>query len=252
MLGIAAHDLSVRYDDGTEALRNVSFEVQAGECVALLGHNGSGKSTLLRAAIGLIEPTAGSIRIGAAEPARLRRRALRQLRSRIGFVFQAFELIGNLSAFHNVLHGAFGRSDNPRWWLPATAPRTGRAQAMACLDRVGLAPLASRRTDTLSGGQQQKLALARMLMQEPDLVLADEPVANLDPKAGHEIMDLLFNLVRERRLTVICSLHQPALAAAYADRTLGLHAGKLVLDTREPVSPAELDALYGSPRAASA
>lgn len=248
MLALTVQDLSLRFPDRTLALDGVRFDVKAGQRVALLGHNGSGKSTLLRCLIALLRPSAGRVTIGDSDPAGLRGRALRRYRSEVGFVFQAFELVSNLTAFHNVLHGAYGRHANPRWWFPATAPADGRDRVMACLDRVGLADKAERRADTLSGGQQQKLALARMLMQEPKIVLADEPVANLDPRAGREVMDLLWDLAEDKGLTVLCALHQPALARSYADRIVGLSGGRLVLNAApDAVSAVQLDELYAQP-----
>ena len=153
------------------------------------------------------------------------------MRSLIGIVFQKFHLVGSLSAFHNVLHGALGRSTSPRYWFPATAPEKERKQAMECLERVNLAHLARQRVDTLSGGQQQRVAIARTLMQQPKLILVDEPVASLDPQAGKEVMDLLWSIVREQKLTVICSLHQLELAQEYGDRIIGLRDSKIQLDT---------------------
>lgn len=248
MLSVAIQDLSLRFPDGTLALDGVSFDVKAGQRVALLGHNGSGKSTLLRCLVSLLRPSEGRVQVGAQCPQALRGQALRQFRTQVGFVFQAFELVGNLTAFHNVLHGAYGRHSAPWWWFPATAPSEGREQVMACLERVGLADKAQRRADTLSGGQQQKLALARMLMQEPKIVLADEPVANLDPRAGREVMDLLWELAEDKGLTVLCALHQPALARSYADRIVGLSGGRLVLDdSPDGISAVQLDALYAQP-----
>lgn len=245
MLGISAQSLSKSFPDGTRALREASFDVGPGESVVLLGPNGSGKSTLLKCLTRLEEADSGSPYIGEVNTATAGRRELREVRRRVGMIFQQFHLVGNLSVFHNALHGALGRSRGPRYWHPAIAPRQERLRTMECLERVGLAGLASRRAYTLSGGQQQRAALARLLVQDPDLVLADEPVASLDPRAGREVMDLLWEIGRERRMTVVCTLHQLDLAMDYASRIVGLKDGRVVLD--RPVaqtSRRELEGLY--------
>lgn len=231
MLSLKISELTKTYPNGTNALNRVSFSAQPGEGIVLLGANGSGKSTLLRCILGLETATSGEIWIGNWQLSKLKPKQLRQMRSLIGIVFQKFHLVGSLSAFHNVLHGALGRSTSPRYWFPATAPEKERKQAMECLERVNLAQLAQQRVDTLSGGQQQRVAIARTLMQQPKLILVDEPVASLDPQAGKEVMDLLWSIVREQKLTVICSLHQLELAQEYGDRIIGLRDSKIQLDT---------------------
>jgi phosphonate transport system ATP-binding protein len=230
MLALKVQNLSKTYSNGTVALKQVSFGIQPGEGVVLLGSNGSGKSTLLRCVVRLETFTAGEIWLGDVAIAQAKPQLLRSINRRVGMVFQRFNLVSSLSAFHNVLHGALGRSRGPHYWFPATAPTLERQRAMQCLERVGLADLAQQRVDTLSGGQQQRVAIARMLMQDPELLLVDEPVASLDPKAGREVMDLLWEIVRERQLSVICTLHQLDLAIDYADRIIGLKQGEICLD----------------------
>lgn len=230
MLALTVHDVHKTYDNGTAALKGVSFAVNPGEGVVLLGANGSGKSTLLRCVVGLETFTRGEIWVGDVAIATAKPRVLRHTCRRVGMVFQQFNLVNSLTAFHNVLQGSLGRSRGPHYWFPATAPAIERQRAMQCLERVGLADLAQQRVDTLSGGQRQRVAIARMLMQDPDLLLVDEPVASLDPKAGREVMDLLWDIVRERRLSVICTLHQLELAIDYADRIIGLRHGTVQLD----------------------
>jgi phosphonate transport system ATP-binding protein len=249
MLGLTVDNLTKRFPNGALALAGISLQIQPGEGVVLLGANGSGKSTLLRCIAGLEQPTTGQIRIGQVnDPQTPGRR--RRLRSQIGFVFQRFHLVGNLSAFHNVLHGALGRSRGPWYWLPATAPVTERAKAMTCLAAVGLDALAHRRADTLSGGQQQRLAIARTLMQEPQLILADEPVASLDPKAGREVMELLWQICHERGLTILCALHQVDLALRYGERLIALQSGRLVLDAPvKTLTRSEVERIYSQPNA---
>lgn len=241
MLSLQVNQLTKVYANHTPALNQISFEAQPGESIIILGANGSGKSTLLRCLVGLEKPTSGEIFLGDWEITALPPAHLRTVRQQIGMVFQHFNLVKNLSAFHNVLQGALGRSHGPRYWFPATAPATERQRAMDCLAQVHLADLATQRVDTLSGGQQQRVAIARMLMQNPDIVLVDEPIASLDPKAGREVMDLLYTIVRERGLTMICNLHQLDMAMTYADRIMGLLSGQIVLD--QPVANVNAKAL---------
>ena len=245
MLSLKISELAKTYLNGTTALNEVSFSAQPGEGIVLLGANGSGKSTLLRCILGLETATSGDIWLGNWQLSQLKPKQLQQMRSQVGIVFQKFHLVGSLSAFHNVLHGALGRSNSPRYWFPATAPEPERIKAMECLERVNLAHLARQRVDTLSGGQQQRVAIARTLMQEPKLILVDEPVASLDPQAGKEVMDLLWSIVREQKLTVICTLHQLELAQKYADRIIGLKDGKIQLDSVVcDLNPEDLTSLY--------
>jgi phosphonate transport system ATP-binding protein len=222
-------NLTKSYPNGKAILTGVDMYVPAGEIVALVGSNGAGKSTLLRAVVRLVEPTAGTIHIGNADVTAAGRGELRAVRRRVGFVFQKFQLVPRLDALANVLHGALGRS-GPRGWWSASASDGDRAEAMSCLDRVGMAAFASQRADTLSGGQQQRVAIARMLMQRPDLVLADEPVASLDPAAGLAVMELLREVATERGLTVVVALHQLDFARRFSDRIVGLREGRVVID----------------------
>lgn len=251
MLALNIQNVHKTYGNGTCALNGVSLTATPGEGIVLLGSNGSGKSTLLRCIVGLEKVSAGSICLGDCDVVSTSSSQLRLLRQRVGMVFQRFNLVGNLSAFHNVLQGALGRCGIGSW-LPATAARADRQLAMYCLERVGLAEFARQRADTLSGGQQQRVAIARMLMQQPELVLLDEPVASLDPKVGRDVMDLLWDIVREQRLTVICTLHQVDLALEYADRIVGLQKGKMLLDQRAiDLSPEALNWLYQAPQDSS-
>jgi phosphonate transport system ATP-binding protein len=232
--------------DGKPVLRGIEVAIPAGQCVILLGANGSGKSTMMRCLNGLTRPDRGRVLVGDADVARARGRALRRARQRIGMVFQQFNLVDHVSVFQNVLYGALGQQ---RWGLARTAaplaPAGLRETAMACLDRVGLAAYADRDCRELSGGQKQRVAIARTLLQAPDVVLADEPVASLDPRAGHEVMALLLDIVREHGMTVLCSLHQLELASAYGDRVLGMKAGRIELDAaRDDVDRDAMSRLY--------
>ena len=227
---VRIEDLTKTFDGGrVVALDRVSFEVPAGQMVVIIGLSGSGKSTLLRHINGLHQPTSGQVEVLGEEVASLRGRRLRSLRHDVGFVFQQFNIVGRLSCIENVLSGALGRLWGPRPGV-MTFPRSLRQEALDHLERVGLGDRAFQRTDTLSGGQQQRVAIARTLMQDPKIVLADEPVASLDPEISGQIMDLLFQACVERGITVLCSLHQVDLALGWANRLIGLNEGQVVLD----------------------
>jgi len=233
----AAAILSVRSASRTfgpsRALDDVSLSLAPGEMVALIGPSGSGKSTLLRACSGLLtlDPGPGAVEaFGEVVQAggRLSRR-VRALRSRIGVVFQQFNLVGRLSLYSNVALGALGRI-SPIRGLLGLWPAAVRAQAMAALGRVGVADYAGQRASTLSGGQQQRAAIARALVQQAQLVLADEPVASLDPVSARRVLELLRALNRSDGLTVMVTLHQVDYALRYCDRVIALKAGRLVYD----------------------
>jgi len=217
------------YPGGTRALGGVDFSIERGEGVVLLGHNGSGKSTLLRCLNGLESTTEGSIRFDGLDITTANKPALRAVRRRIGVIFQKFNLVRNLSAFQNVLFGALGEVGFLHSLHPL-AKRGLRVKAMACLERVGLGGKAMQRADSLSGGQQQRVAIARALMQEPEVLLADEPIASLDPKAARQVMELLWEVGKERRFTVVCALHQLDAALEFGERLIGLKEGLKVLD----------------------
>ena len=224
-------DLVKTFDGGrVRALDGVSFEVTSGQMVVIIGLSGSGKSTLLRHLNGLHQPTSGTVEVLGQTVNGLKGRPLRNLRQDVGFVFQQFNIVGRLSCIENVLSGALGRLRGPRPGVLAY-PRSLREEAIGHLERVGLGDRAFQRTDTLSGGQQQRVAIARTLMQDPKIVLADEPVASLDPEISGQVMDLLFQACVERDITVLCSLHQVDLALGWADRLIGLNEGQVVLET---------------------
>lgn len=227
------------------ALSGVSLSVLPGEIVVLLGLSGSGKSTLLRHVNGLETPSEGAVVSLGESVNALRGPALRALRGRIGFIFQQFELVGAVTVLENVLTGGLATLRGPRVGI-LSYPRMLREKALGHLDRVGLLDFAYKRADTLSGGQQQRVAIARALMQDPEILLADEPVASLDPESSGQVMALIREIAAERSLTVICSLHQVDLALSWGDRIVGLRAGKVVLDTRtEGLSREEVMEIYG-------
>jgi phosphonate transport system ATP-binding protein len=224
------------YAGGVRALAEVSFEVAKGEFLAILGLSGSGKSTLLRCVNRLIDPTEGSIWISGEEVSALEGARLRRMRRRVAMIFQQFNLVKRHSVIDNVLSGALGRCGTVSSLL-MTFPVVERERAMACLDRVGLADRAHSRADALSGGQQQRVAIARALMQQPSLILADEPVASLDPALRHSVMRHIEALNRDEGMTVLCSLHDIDLVERYATRLVALRNGRLVWQGR----PAEFD-----------
>ncbi|MBF6213138.1 phosphonate ABC transporter ATP-binding protein [Nocardia puris] len=219
-----------RFGQQAPALDRVSCTVRAGEVVVLLGLSGSGKSTLLRHVDGLVAPSEGTVTTLGVDVGTARGRELRALRTRVGFVFQQFHLVASLTLLENVCTGALASLRGPRFGL-ITYPRSVRLRALENLDRVGLADQAFQRADTLSGGQQQRGAVARALMQQPEILLADEPVASLDPESADQVMRLIARISAEDNLTVLCSLHQVELALTWGDRVIGLRSGRVVLDT---------------------
>jgi phosphonate transport system ATP-binding protein len=238
-------NLTKVFPDGTVALKDVSFEVRDGEFLAIIGLSGSGKSTLLRCINRLIDPTSGMViwdgqNITAAGGAELR-----QIRRQIGMIFQHFNLVKRSSVTTNVLTGRLGYV-HPVWSLFGRFSANDRRRAVAALERVGIADKADNRADQLSGGQQQRVGIARALMQEPRLLLADEPVASLDPVLSHSILRYLELLNQQDGITVLCSLHFLDLVHRYATRVVGLKAGELVFDgLPSELTPAKFKEVYG-------
>ena len=222
-------NLTKVYDGGVQALHDVTFDVPKGQFLAVIGLSGSGKSTLLRCINRLIEPTDGQIlwngeNITAATPEEMRR-----IRRKIGMVFQHFNLVHRSPVLTNVLAGRLGYV-NPVWSLLNRFPKEDIKKAMRQLERVGIADKAQYRADELSGGQQQRVGIARALMQDPEIILADEPVASLDPVLAHSIMKHLEEINKNDGVTVLCSLHFLDLVHRYADRVVALNEGKLVFE----------------------
>jgi phosphonate transport system ATP-binding protein len=216
--------------DSRSILNGLNFTLAAGQSTALIGANGSGKSTLLKCLIRLTEPTDGRIEMLGRDVRALAPRDLRAFRAQVGIVWQRHNLVSRLSVLSNVIHGVQSRLSGPRAWFQALAPADVRAEAMQCLDRVGLADRAVARLDSLSGGQQQRVAIARMLMQRPAFILADEPDASLDPQTGEEVMALLLSLVREKGLSLLMVSHRLEHTLQFSDRILGLANGHIALD----------------------
>ncbi len=242
---LEVRNLNKIYRGGVHALKDVSFTVEDGEFLVLIGLSGSGKSTLLRCINRLVEPTSGQIiwngiDITAASP-----RELRQIRRQIGMIFQQFNLVKRMSVMTNVLTGRLGYISPWRsvinYWTPEE-----RRMAMQNLERVGLADQAWKRADELSGGQQQRVAIARALMQNPKLILADEPVASLDPATSHSVMKYILELNRQAGITVICSLHFLSLARQYGTRIIALRDGRIVFDGKpEEIDDRRFKEIYG-------
>lgn len=227
-------------------LQGVSFAVHRREAVALIGSNGAGKSTALRCALRLIEPEDGSLTLFDEDITSAKMRQLSRIRADVGFVFQKHNLVPRVSALTNVIHGNLGRAGGVRGWSQVFAPSHLRERAMACLERVGLADQARKRADQLSGGQSQRVAIARALMQDPRMIVADEPVASLDPVAGREVMDLFHQLTREEGITLLFTSHNVQQALDYSDRVLAIKQGTIVLDqSSATLSAADLGIHYG-------
>lgn len=241
-------NLTKVYDDGTVALKDVSFTVEDGEFLVIIGLSGSGKSTLLRCINRLIEPTEGKILWDGVDYTDYSGKQLREVRRKIGMIFQHFNLVRRSSVFTNVMSGRLGYLSPARSVLHRF-PESDRSKALDALERVGMRELYRKRADELSGGQQQRVGIARALMQEPRMILADEPVASLDPVLAHTILGYLEKLNKESEITVMCSLHYLDLVQRYATRVIGLKDGKIVYrgDRREirNMTDEEFKDIYG-------
>jgi phosphonate transport system ATP-binding protein len=233
------------YPNGTVALTDVSFNVEDGEFLVVIGLSGSGKSTLLRCINRLIEPTSGKIIWDGVDVTAASGAELRRIRRQIGMVFQQFNLVKRSSVMTNVLAGRLGYA-NPLASLLGLWPSADRERARRALSRVGITEKAQSRADALSGGQQQRVGIARALMQEPRIILADEPVASLDPVLSHSILQYLETLNREEKITVICSLHFLDLVHRYATRVVALKDGQVVfVGLPQEIDRARFKEIYG-------
>ncbi|MBR0870727.1 phosphonate ABC transporter ATP-binding protein [Bradyrhizobium tropiciagri] len=211
------------------AVDNASFSIAPGSFVGVIGRSGAGKSTLLRMINRLADPTSGRILFEGTDVTALRGKALRQWRARSAMIFQQFNLVGRLDVLTNVLMGRLAQI--PSWRsLAQVWPEEDRALAMSALEQFDIAQYAAQRADQLSGGQQQRVAIARALVQEPDLILADEPIASLDPRNTKIVMDALLRINKHFGITVLCNLHSLDLARTYCDRLIGMAAGRVVFD----------------------
>lgn len=245
---LEVRNLTKIYDDGTVALRNVSFTVPKGEFLVVIGLSGSGKSTLLRCINRLIDPTEGQILWDGVDITALQGDDLRHMRRKIGMVFQQFNLVKRSTVLTNVMAGRLGYS--PTWRsITGRFDEADKQRAQAALKRMGITDQANKRADELSGGQQQRVGIARALMQEPELILADEPVASLDPVLAHSILLHLENLNKEDGITIICSLHYLDLVQRYGTSVIGLRDGKVVYEGNKKqimrMTDAEFKTIYG-------
>jgi phosphonate transport system ATP-binding protein len=236
--------LSKAYPNGVTALEDATFNIEQGQFVAVLGPSGAGKSTLLRCISGLISPSQGQLRVGDIQYDRTYE-TLKQIRRITGMVFQEFNLFGHLTVMHNVLMGRI--TFLPWWrWLSVSFSQEDKEIAYEALLAVGLAGKVYDRVNQLSGGQRQRVGIARAIVQEPILLLADEPVASLDPKTSCEILELLREICLKNNRTVICNLHQVEYGRTYSDRIIGLSDGHTVMDGKSAdLSPEEIASIYG-------
>lgn len=238
-------NLTKRYNTGDLALQGVDLEIPDGQVLALIGPSGAGKSTLIRCVNRLVEPTDGSATLNDENLTKLSSRALRRARRRMGMIFQEYALVERLTVMENVLSGRLGYVGFWRSYF-RKFPKDDVREAFRLLDRVGLLEMADKRADELSGGQRQRVGICRALIQNPDLLLVDEPTASLDPKTSRQIMRLINELCAERGLTAIINIHDVLLAQMFSQRIVGLALGKIVYDGNpEGLTPEVLTQIYG-------
>ena len=234
-----------QYPTGDRALDGVDLEVPARQVMALIGPSGAGKSTLIRCINRLVEPTSGEVFLKGENITRLGQRALRRMRRRIGMIFQEYALVERLTVMENVLSGRLGYVGFWRSWWRRFPPEDVE-KAYHLLERVGLAEYYDKRADELSGGQRQRVGIARALVQDPEMLLVDEPTASLDPKTSRQVMRLLCELCEERGLATIINIHDVALAQMFVERIVGLRAGRIVYDgPPSELDPEVLTTIYG-------
>lgn len=237
--------LTKSYATGDLALNNVSFTIEKGQVVALIGPSGAGKSTLIRCINRLVEPTDGSVLLNGQDITALPVRKLRKIRRQMGMIFQEYALVERLSVMENILSGRLGYVG---FWrsLFRKFGKEAEDTAFELLDKVGLPGVEDKRADALSGGQRQRVGIARALIQDPSILLVDEPTASLDPKTARQVMRLISDLCRERQLAAIINIHDVALAQQFVERVIGLKAGEVAYDgPPEGLTPEVLTTIYG-------
>lgn len=238
-------NLVKQYKTGDRALKGIDLEVPSGQVMALIGPSGAGKSTLIRCVNRLVEPTSGSVRLNDLELTGLGWRELRRARRRMGMIFQEYALVERLTVMENVLSGRLGYVGFWRSYF-RRFPQDDIDEAFRLLERVGLDDMVDKRADELSGGQRQRVGIARALIQNPELLLVDEPTASLDPKTSRQIMRLICELCKERELAAIINIHDVLLAQMFARRVVGLQLGEIVYDgPAEELGPDDLTKIYG-------
>jgi len=233
------------YRTGDQALKSVDLDIPQGQVLALIGPSGAGKSTLIRCINRLVEPTSGAVMLDGTDLTQLGSGALRKARREMGMIFQEYALVERLTVMENVLSGRLGYVGFWRSFL-RRFPQSDVDEAFRLLDRVGLLEMADKRADELSGGQRQRVGICRALIQNPKLLLVDEPTASLDPKTSRQIMRLICELCKERGLAAIINIHDVALAQMFVQRVVGLRFGAIVYDgPPEGLTPDKLTEIYG-------
>ncbi len=230
-----------------KAVEDVSFSVGKGEMVAIIGPSGAGKSTILRCINRMIEPNAGSILFNGYDMAKIKKeKELRTARRQIGMIFQQFNLVYRLSVFQNVMHGRLGYMNTWNGMI-GNYTEEDKKKALEILDRIGMREMIYKRASELSGGQKQRVGIARALMQDPLLLLCDEPIASLDPSSSKIIMDLIYQMTREKNIACIVNLHQVDVAMRYASRIIGIHKGIIVFnDEPSKLTDNMIELIYGT------
>ncbi|WP_163537002.1 phosphonate ABC transporter ATP-binding protein [Gracilibacillus sp. YIM 98692] len=239
-------DVSKQYGQNTIALSNINFSVKEGEFISVIGPSGAGKSTLLRCINRMIDATSGEIVFDGVDALELKKRDLRRLRTKIGMIFQHYNLVERLSVIENVLHGRLGYKSTLAGALGLYTQKE-KEQAIHLLNMLGLEDQIFKRSDQLSGGQKQRVGIARALVQDPKMLLCDEPIASLDPNASKVIMDYLQNISRSMGITVLVNLHQVDVALKYSDRIIGVSQGEIVYDgSPAQMTQEQIHHIYGS------
>ncbi|GAB3057688.1 phosphonate ABC transporter ATP-binding protein [Salinicoccus sesuvii] len=240
-------NVSLVYPNGHEGLKNIDLTINRGEFVVIVGMSGAGKSTLIRSINRMVTPTSGELIVDNEDILKLKERNLRKLRTNVGMIFQSYNIVKRISVLRNVLAGRLGHTGTLRSLL-GMFPQSDLKLAMSNLERVGIEEKAYIRASNLSGGQQQRVSIARALTQQPKVILADEPVASLDPPTSHKVMKDLKRVSKEDGLTTIVNLHFIDMAMEYADRIIGLRNGELVFDGPiEEVTELTFEEIYGRP-----
>ena len=241
-------NVSKHYPNGVHALKGVSFTVREGEFVSVIGPSGSGKSTLLRAINRLIPISGGTVWLDGQAVSAQRGKGLRQLRRKVGMIFQNYNLVYSLSVLQNVLHGRLGYMSGLKGVFGLYSEED-KQEGLDLLEELGLADFAYNRASDLSGGQQQRVGIARAIIQGPKLLLCDEPIASLDPSSAKTIMDLLRDMTQRRNIACIVNLHQLDVALKYSTRIIGLSKGEIVFDgPPEQLRDATIERIYGTSR----
>ena len=237
-----------KYYGQTKAVEDVSFHVDACEVVAIIGPSGAGKSTVLRCINRMIEPTGGSILFDGQDMAKLQKeKELKTARRKIGMIFQSFNLVYRLSVFQNVLHGRLGYMSAPNAVMGRYSEED-KHKAVQLLNMIGLKDMIYKKAGELSGGQKQRVGIARALMQDPTLLLCDEPIASLDPSSSRVIMNQIQEMAKTRNIACIVNLHQVDVAMAYADRIIGIHQGRIVFDdVPDKLTASMIETIYDAP-----